>query len=259
VDNLFDILFTRSAPADQLWVWGNRPHLIYTVLVLGAIIVAVRWFRRVPPESQPRVIQILAGAAFSMWIIPPVLMCITDTGERWIDHLPLHLCSSACLVIPTALLTRNKTLLNYTYALCFPGAVAAILTPGEVFRTLSSYGVHYFLFNFSHLILILACLAPIAMGIYRPRWRYYPTSLGIGLLLMAIDYPINKWLGSNYMFVNWPEPGTILDTFAGVAGNPGYIGLLVIFAAVVVALLYGTWSLIELATRRPAPRSLSPA
>lgn len=256
---LFDILFTRAAPPAQLWVWGDVMHVTYLVLSLITIIVAVRWFRQVSPARHQRVLQVLAAAAFSMWIVPPVLLCVTDTGERWIDHLPLHLCSSACLIVPAALLTSNKALLNYTYGLSLPGAVAALLTPGEVFRGLSTYGFHYFLFNFSHLILILCALAPIAMGVYRPQWRYYPTTLGIGIALVIVDYPLNKWLGSNYMFVNWPEPGTILETFAGIAGNPGYVVLLVGFAAVVVALFHAAWSLIEWVCDRVAPRALSAA
>jgi hypothetical integral membrane protein (TIGR02206 family) len=256
VDSLFDIMFTRQISPQWRWSFGDPAHLTYIVLCLVGAVWALRALSRASRRRGEQAMRWLAGAVFTMWIIPPLLMCLTDTGERWIDHLPLHLCSSACVLIPIGLTTRNQVLLNYAFGLSFPGAVAAILTPGEVFRSLSWAGFHYFLFNFSHLLLIVAGLGAIAVGWFRPSWRRYPAVLGIGLALMVVDYPINKWLGSNYMFVNWAEPGTVLETFADVAGTPGYVGLLVVFGAVVVALLYAVWSLAAWLSRprlRPAP------
>ncbi|MDR1077405.1 MAG: TIGR02206 family membrane protein [Propionibacteriaceae bacterium] len=255
MDSLFDIMFTRQISSGWRWRFGDPAHLTYIALCTVAAVWALWALSRMSRAQGERALRWLAGAVFTMWIIPPVLMCLTDTGERWIDHLPLHLCSSACIIIPVAILTRNQVLLNYSFGLSFPGAVAAILTPGEMYRSLSWAGVHYFLFNFSHLLLIVAGLGAIAVGVFRPRWRYYPAVIGVGLALMVVAYPVNKWLGSNYMFVNWAEPGTILETFADLAGTPGYVFLLIAMGAVVVALLYAIWSVVARLSR---PRPVAP-
>ncbi|MDR1188023.1 MAG: YwaF family protein [Bifidobacteriaceae bacterium] len=252
----FDLLFTRGAPAGTLWAWGNGAHLVYLALAVVAVVVSVRALTKVPVAKQDRVIKWLAWSVFSIWIVPPALMCVFDTGERWIDHLPLHLCTSASILIPIGLLRRNQVLLNFGFGLGIPGAAAAIIFPGEMFRYLSSYSVHYFLHNIGHILPIVACLAPIAMGWWRPSWRYYPATLGVGVVLMAIAYPVNKWTGSNYFFVNWPERGTILETFGTMFGPSMYLPVLVVIAAVVIAAMFGIWSLVAaLAKLRRSGRS----
>ncbi|MDR1394089.1 MAG: YwaF family protein [Bifidobacteriaceae bacterium] len=250
----FDLLFTRDAPPNTLWVWGNATHLFYLTLSVVVITTSVWALTKVPPEKQDRVIKWLAWSVFSIWIVPPALMCVFDTGERWIDHLPLHLCTSASVLIPIGLLRRNQVLLNFGFGLGIPGALAAIIFPGEMFRYLSSYSVHYFLHNIGHMLPVVACLAPIAMGWWRPNWRYYPATLGVGVALMAIAYPVNKITGSNYFFVNWPERGTLLETLSDLFGRAMYLPVLVVLAAAVIAAMFGIWSVVAALTRRkPAP------
>ncbi|MDR0849313.1 MAG: YwaF family protein [Propionibacteriaceae bacterium] len=251
MDGIFNILFTQQVPESTLWTPWDPMQWVYLVLGILGIVLVLRWMTHVAPEKQSRVVAFVAAVVFSMWIIPPVLQCITDTGERWIDHIPLHLCSSACILIPIGLLARNKPLMNYAYGLCLAGAVAAVVFPGELYRRLSTYSFHFFLFNFSHMCIIVACLAPIALGFFRPQWRYYLSSVGIGIALMGIAYPINKVLGSNYFFVNWPEKGTILESFANIAGRAMYIPVLIVVAGIVIALLFAIWTVIT-RVRKPA-------
>jgi hypothetical integral membrane protein (TIGR02206 family) len=236
--SIFDILFNRSIPEDMRWTWGDAAHIIYMVLTLAGTVLFLRWVSGLDDARAEKVMRNLSIAVFFGWVIPPLLQVTTDTGERLINHLPLHLCSSACIIIPIALRTKNQVLLNYIYGLAFPGAIAAILTPGEMYRYLASVGAHYFLFNLTHWIIIVACLTPLVRGITQVEWRYYPSTVGIGLALMVVDFPLNKWLGTNFMFVNWAEPGTILETFQDLAGPFGYVLVLAAFGAVVVALLY---------------------
>ncbi|MDR1807333.1 MAG: YwaF family protein [Propionibacteriaceae bacterium] len=247
---VFDVLFTRQVDPGLLWTWGCPAHWVYMALSLIAVVLILRHLSRLPEARQARATWWLVGLAFSMWIVPPVIMCVTDTGERWIEHLPLHLCSSACIVIPLAILSRNQALLNYVYGLCFPGAVMAIVTPGAMYRSLSYLGFHYWLYNVSHVILIVAGLAPIAFGWFQPRWRYYLPACGIGTALMIVDYPINKLLDTNYLFVNIPEPGTPIEAMANLAGVPGYVAILAGVAYAVIACLFAAWSLIALIRRR---------
>jgi hypothetical integral membrane protein (TIGR02206 family) len=255
--DLFDVLFTRDAPAGQLWAWGNTAHLIYMAVDLLAIVLVLRHLRALAPERQNHALRVLALLVFLVWIVPPALMCVTDTGERWIDHLPLHLCTSASILIPIGLLRMSPTLLNFGFGLALPAAVAAIVFPGEMFRRLSSLGAHYFLHNVAHVLPVIACLAPIVMGLWRPRWRYYLPTVGIGLALMAVAYPVNKLTHSNYFFVNWPERGTILEAFGNLFGNTWYVAVLAVVACLVIAAMFGIWSAINGLSRRS--RQLTPA
>ncbi|MDR2373192.1 MAG: YwaF family protein [Bifidobacteriaceae bacterium] len=259
----FDLLFTQDAPAGTLWVWGNPAHLVYLAVAVVLIVAGVWAISKAPPERHDQITRWLAWSVFSIWIVPPALMCLTDTGERWIDHLPLHLCTSASILIPIGLLKRNQLLLNFGFGLGLPGAVAALIFPGEMFQGLSSYSVHYFLHNIGHVLPVVACLAPIAMGWWRPSWRYYPATVGVGVALMAIAYPVNKLAGSNYFFVNWPEPGTALEFFGSVLGPSMYLPVLTVVAAAVMAAMFAIWSAVAALARlrgsAPSPASAPPA
>jgi uncharacterized membrane protein YwaF len=257
--DLFAILFTRDAPANQLWVWGNTVHLVYMVLALAAIVLTLRYLRTLPPERQTHALRVLALLVFLVWIVPPALMCLTDTGERWIDHLPLHLCTSASILIPIGLVRMSPTLLNFGFGLALPAALAAIIFPGEMFRRLSSFGVHYFLHNVAHVLPVIACLAPIVMGLWQPQWRYYLRTVGIGVGLMAIAYPVNKVTHSNYFFVNWPERGTILEAFGNLFGITWYVAVLAAVAALVIAAMFGIWSAVSAVSRPSRPPVAVPA
>jgi hypothetical integral membrane protein (TIGR02206 family) len=258
--SLYDILFTRQVPADMKWVWGDTAQIIYLALTVVLVPLAVWALTKVPAGRQNLVIQWLAWLSFSIWIVPPALMCLTDTGERWIDHIPLHLCTASSVLMPIALLKRNQVLLNFGFGLALPGALAAIIFPGEMFQRLSFYSVHYFLHNIGHMLPIVACLAPIAMGWWKPSWRYYPATIGVGVALMGVAYFVNKPLGSNYFFVNWPERGTVLELFGSVLGRGMYVPLLACVAAAVIAIMFGIWSAIAALTRHssrhpePAPQ-----
>jgi uncharacterized membrane protein YwaF len=258
----YNLLFARTADPDTLWVWWNTAHVVYLVVDTALIVGGVWAIAKAPQRQHQTIITWLAWGVFSVWIVPPALMCLTYTGERWIDHLPLHLCTSAAILIPVALIWRNLVLLNFGYGLALPAAVAALVFPGEMFRHLSSYSVHYFLHNIGHVLPVVACLAPIVMGWWRPQWRYYLPTVGVGVALMALAYPINKLTDSNYFFVNWPERGTILEAFGSVLGRGMYVPVLVVVAAAVIAAMFGIWSaVIAVSTRfgrRRAPRPLTP-
>ncbi|MDR2379307.1 MAG: YwaF family protein [Bifidobacteriaceae bacterium] len=253
----FDLFFTRQAPPATLWVWGSPAHLVYLVVDLALAVLGVKAVAKTPLDKQDRVIKWLAWSVFSIWIVPPLLMCVFDTGERWIDHLPLHLCTAASILIPIALLRRNQVLLNFGFGLCLPAAVAALVFPGEMFQHLSSYSIHFFLHNIGHVLPVVACLAPIAMGWWRPSWRYYPATVSVGAGLMAIAYPVNKITGSNYFFVNWPERGTLLEAFADLFGRAWYLPVLLAAASLVIAAMFGIWSVLAALSpglgRRPQP------
>ena len=56
----------------------------------------------------------------------------------------------------------------------------------------------------------------------RPDTRRAPACLGIMLLIAVPVYVFDRLMGTNYMFLNWPLPGSPLEWFAFL-GRPGYL------------------------------------
>ncbi|MDR0959200.1 MAG: YwaF family protein [Propionibacteriaceae bacterium] len=241
-DSIWDILFTKNISERWRFVTGDAAYWIYLALSI-AFVIAMIWLarhkrRRGGPEAGETFVRHLSTATFVWWLLPVLLLIVTDTGQGWVQHIPLHLCSVSCFLLPIAVHTRNQTLLNIGYSLSIPGAIAAIVMPQETYKVLSYLSVHYFLFNLTHALIIATAAASVAIGLTKIEWKYYPRVVACGAGFMIAVYPINKLLDQNFMFVNWPEPGTILVLFADIAGNPGYVGILILVAAAVIALFY---------------------
>ena len=62
----------------------------------------------------------------------------------------------------------------------------------------------------------------VAGGELRPDTRRAPACLGIMLLIAVPVYVFDRLMGTNYMFLNWPLPGSPLEWFAFL-GRPGYL------------------------------------
>lgn len=135
--------------------------------------------------------------------------------------IPLHLCNLMAWVTIYGLWTRGPRVLRLMYFLGVAGAVQAVLTPNTefgvahltFFESLGSHGT----------VVIAGVWAAVVEG-YRPRAHDPWIALGLLNLYAVIVYPINRLLGSNYLYViEKPLGPTILDVFPAW---PWYILLL---------------------------------
>ncbi|MDR1431726.1 MAG: TIGR02206 family membrane protein [Propionibacteriaceae bacterium] len=244
--NWFNVVFTRDIPPEMRLAAFSGPHLAW-VAGCGIVLALACWrlarIAKADSERAWRIVFKLSIAALGGYIVPVVIMCSFDSQSKWLDNLPLHVCSAAAFMLPFAIWKRSPVLLSLVYGLCLPAAIVAILTPEAFYQEFSYLGFYYLLFNISHSLIALVGLGIVVSGGFQPRWRNYPAVIAITAALMALDYPVNKALGTNYMFVNWPEPGTILELFAEIAGNPGYVFVLIGFGAFVVAFMFALYPL----------------
>ena len=151
-------------------------------------------------------------------------------------RLPLHLCGLSVYLCFIYLLRPNPVLGQFIYAFSLPGAVFALIFPDWAdyplwhFVSLSSFLLHF--------LLVLCPLACLAAGEIRPDIRRLPACAALMLAMALPVWALNKVLGTNYMFLNWPPAGTPLELFAPL-GRPGYVLGYIPLILGVWALLYG--------------------
>ncbi len=147
--------------------------------------------------------------------------------------LGLHLCSAMSLITVYGLWTRRPWVLHLMYFFGVAGAVQAVLTPDATF------GVWHFTFfetMISHGILVMAGIWAVKVEGYRPTARDPWLALGLLNLYAVVMYPLNRLLGSNYLYVlDKPATASILDYFPGW---PWYILLLEPLAIALFLALY---------------------
>ena len=129
------------------------------------------------------------------------------------NDIPLHLCAIMAWVTVFGLWTRHPRALRLMYFLGVAGAVQALLTPDAEFGA-----AHFTFFESagSHGAVVIAGVWAVTVEGYRPAARDPWIALGLLNLYAAIVFPINRLLGSNYLYlIEKPAGPTILDFFPG--------------------------------------------
>ena len=160
---------------------------------------------------------------------------LTVGGTYTLDYLPLHLCSINIILIAIHAWKPSKTLDNFLYAICIPGALAAMLFPTwYTLPTLNFMHLHSFTI---HILLITYPLMVTVGGDLRPDWRQLPKSLLLTLCMAIPIYIFNLLFDTNYMFLMYAEPGNPLYLFEQMWGSH-LLGFPVIIVGVLLV-MYG--------------------
>ena len=92
-------------------------------------------------------------------------------GFNWWGELPLHLCNVNMILIPIAVLRKNKHLMSFCFFVGPLGALMALAMPGTGFngyslllpRMLGYFGTHFMVF--------IEGIAIVSFGFYKPRFK----------------------------------------------------------------------------------------
>lgn len=233
MNDFFD--FTSEYTAEGFGMF-SAVHLLW--LAFGGVFVFAvsRLYKRADDARRKKLRRAVAFAALELELLRAVLLMAA--GEYGLGTLPLHLCVMAVYLCALHALRGGELTGQFLYAFCMPGALAALLFPDWTyypalhFVTVSSFLLH---------ILIVAYIAmQVAGRDIVPDIRRTPGCLALMLCLAVPVYVFDRLTGTNYMFLNWPSPGSPLEFFAFL-GRPGYVlGYLPILAAV-WAVLYFPW------------------
>lgn len=160
---------------------------------------------------------------------------LISNGLWTTGYLPLHLCSINIFIIAYHVFKPNKTIDNFLYAVCVPGALAAILAPTWVelpvlnFMHIHSFTVHILLATYP---IMLVAGNDIIVDI-----KEVPKAILFTFILAIPIYFVNVLLDENYMFLMKAEAGNPLLLFEEWFGFH-LIGVPVI-ESVVILILYG--------------------
>ncbi len=167
--------------------------------------------------------------------------------------LPLHVCSLMIWLAGFMLIFKNYRIYEFGYFLGLGGATQVLLTsyvPLELF-----FEYQYYQIFISHGLLITSVLYMTSVEGFRPTWgSFFRAVIGTNLY-MAIIFPLNLWLGSNYMFLAYkPEEfASLLDI---LPPWPYYIVYMETLGIIVFLLLYLPFAIKD---HRSKPRPIRPA
>ena len=178
----------------------------------------------------------MSGGWHYTWAIWPAAALLFAAGEYNLGRLPLHLCAMAVYICALHAWRGGALTGQFLYAFCMPGAVFALIFPdwgyypALHFMSASSFVIHG--------LIVTYVVMQVAARDIVPDVKKCPQCLGLMLALALPVYIFDRITGTNYMFLNWPSPGSPLEWFAFL-GSPGFVlGYLPILAAVWAVMYY---------------------
>lgn len=125
------------------------------------------------------------------------------------EFVPLHLCGVASILAMVALITRNKSLIQFNFFIGIIPAFLALLTP----ELPNAYPHYRFLkFFFHHMAISWASLFLILTSNVTITFRSLLGTFGVLNLYAIVIFFVNREIGSNYLFLSSaPTAETPLD------------------------------------------------
>lgn len=182
-------------------------------------------------------------------LLLPVLEIALMIWYKGVGHfslgyvLPLHLCSLMCVILPLMTLTKNKLLMEYSYAMGLVPSLMALFTPDVYY-----YPAFSFIYMQTMLVHGIICFIPIFLifGLgFRPNIRKLPKLIAILFALAVMIIPINYFTDGNYFFLRYPAKGSIMEYFANIVGSPGYLVPVFLFGCALWIVMYLPFILLE--------------
>jgi len=212
-------------------------HISWLLVTIFTVILVSIYFKAADNKSR-KILQV----SFAWFLV--VFELIKDVylilhNEFTFNYLPFELCSLAMVAILYHAYTDSLIVGDMLYNIFLPGGIAALL-----FCNWTDRSIYEFMCSFSfiyHLVLVAYCVMVLYAGVVKPDKKRIWCS-GLFLLIAAsILYPLNQFLGTNFMFLSIPSPGSPLVVLEQIFGNPGYIFGLALIIAVLWSILYLPW------------------
>jgi hypothetical integral membrane protein (TIGR02206 family) len=213
-------------------------HLTALFIVTFSIIILVLIFRNQSAKVR-RIFIIICAFIIAASECVRMIWVVLRIGFTVSDTLPLNLCGLMMFFVPAAVITRRKLLMEFIYACGLAGASAALLTPDvSIYPVLHFQYIQSFI---SHGMIVFVPIFLIAAEGFRPDYKYIPKVLILLLSMLPFIYVLNLISGSNFFFLMYAPPGTLIEIYYNIAGYPGYIILLVFTMVVLWTILYLPW------------------
>ena len=212
-------------------------HLAWLGAAAVLALVCILGYRAMGQRGRGIFRKTVAGLLVADELFKQVPMLIL--GRFLPDYLPLHLCSINIFLIAWHAWRPGRLVGNSLYAVCIPGALAALLFPTWTDMPPANF-MHIHSFTV-HILLALYPLVLTAGGDIRPEPQVLPRALGLLVALAAVAFGCNLILDTNFMFLMYAEEGNPLYWFRQNWGSH-LLGFPVIIAGIVVV-LYGPMAL----------------
>ncbi len=214
----------------------SAAHFVWLILSAACIVAVSICYKRAAAASRRRMRRSVASLILGIELVKTAFLICMD--EYDIGRLPLHLCGLAVYLEFIHSLRDQPAdgfFSQFLFAFCMPGAVFALIFPDWVGYPLLSFMT--FAGFLLHMLVVLYVVMQLCGGDIVPSFRRLPVCALIMLLICVPVFFFDRLTYTNYMFLNYPSPGSPLEWFSFL-GRPGYLLGYIPLALLTWAVLY---------------------
>lgn len=180
-------------------LWGSYGVVHIASLLLSAAIIVGLYFvlRKCSERVKTIVLFILSFSGISAIIFNLV------TWGSPIEYLPFHMCSISAMLLPFAVITRNKVINNLLLLWCLGALIALVLNQAQANFEIFSWT--FFFYYFPHTLEVGIPILMFALGLVKKDVKYIGSTLGLTLYLYTTVHLLNVLLN------NYAEANNIVD------------------------------------------------
>ena len=215
-----DFFITSGSPETGFGLF-SAAHFMWLIIGTTAAVLICLLYRRADIVTRRRIRISLASVTLALELLKTILLILV--GDYGIGRLPLHLCGLSiyfCFIHSFFKRAPHGVFSQFLYAFCMPGAVFALIFPDWTGYPLLSFMT--FAGFLLHFLITIYVIMQVSGRDIVPDVRRLPAGMLFMLLLAAPVYFFDRATGTNYMFLNWPSPGSPLEWFSFL-GRPGYL------------------------------------
>lgn len=226
------------------WGYPFQPVHLVTMVIAVALMVGVYFLLRILPE------RVRYGCLIGLSFLG--IVAIVFNLVRWgspLEYLPFHMCSITAILLPIAVISKNRIVGNLLVVWCL-GSLLALIFPTAVQAEYEILSDAFFIFYIPHIFEFAVTVYLFLFGYIKKDFKTIPTTLGITVGIYTLVHFINVGLtryseqaglelSFNYMF-SMESPGNpVLDIFWKVIPCAyWYMYLAVVILAVYLVVLY---------------------
>ena len=210
-----------------------RPFNTMFMIMLGffllVLVVSSAALRKTSEATRAMVLLVVSIITFICFFIYKYYLSI-DTeydnitanmgGFNWWGEFPLQLCNINMILIPLAIITKNKDLMGFAFFVGPLGAFMALAMPVNGFDGYSILLPRMLGFYSNHFMIVIQALALVTFGLYKPTFSDVPRIIATLFIISLIVFGINTLLRvsglhpkANYFFSYDTEGNAILELF----------------------------------------------
>ena len=171
-------------------LWGSYGIVHIATLLLSAAIITGLYFilKNRSDKTKTIVLFILSFSGISAIIFNLV------TWNSPIEYLPFHMCSITAMLLPFAVITKNKVINNLLLLWCVGALIALVLNQAQAEYEILSWT--FFFYYFPHTLEVGIPILMFALGLTKKKLIYIPTTLALTAGIYTCVHLINVYLNS---------------------------------------------------------------